>query len=54
VKRLARLALTMAAFWRDGSTALFLDPLELLERLAALVSPPAAAFAALANTSLLP
>ena len=27
--------------WRDGSTALLLDPLELLERLAALVPPPA-------------
>jgi hypothetical protein len=26
--------------WRDGSTALLLDPLELLERLAALVPPP--------------
>jgi hypothetical protein len=26
--------------WRDGSTALRLDPLELLERLAALVPPP--------------
>jgi hypothetical protein len=26
--------------WRDGSTALLVDPLELLERLAALVPPP--------------
>jgi hypothetical protein len=26
--------------WRDGSTALLLDPLELLEWLAALVPPP--------------
>ena len=26
--------------WRDGSTALVLEPLELLERLAALVPPP--------------
>lgn len=26
--------------WRDGSTALLLDPVELLERLAALVPPP--------------
>jgi hypothetical protein len=26
--------------WSDGSTALLLDPLELLERLAALVPPP--------------
>ena len=26
--------------WRDGSTALLLEPLELLERLAALVPPP--------------
>ena len=26
--------------WRDGSTALLMDPLELLERLAALVPPP--------------
>jgi Putative transposase len=26
--------------WRDGSTALLLDPLELLARLAALVPPP--------------
>jgi hypothetical protein len=26
--------------WSDGSTALLVDPLELLERLAALVPPP--------------
>ena len=33
-------ALPVCRPWRDGSTALLLDPLELLERLAALVPPP--------------